>query len=616
MPTEYPETNVSESFKRKLWQLSKELMEEDTSQKSTSEAECYRKLFNKDRTGLIDKLKDNLHFDLIAIIDENEAEQQSAIDLLRFLFRIEKDGRKFKIIDFLNHPSMQNLISDTPHSSDVDYREGHQNSAQFLKLAEDVRSYVTDADAIDKTLEQINLHWEFESSELFSYVLSDRAIKEPETAMRELERIEDFLEKKILAKLPDTIPAPVHHKSVMEEFYMILACHKLKCTDSDRISLNYEILNSPAPSEEYSQLHAKYENGRISFKEIQEFQKYLFTAKKNKAKIPKYETLLELISYQKGFEASEKNAYKFAFDNFMTVAVWWFQRYPTWAKQEGADPFSSVPLSEQLTEIPRNTFTNIMQELIFIAQDKTKITNKYYNYNNASVSLRKSIIKPDEADTKAVYALVDRLENREAVNFGNSALIKKKRDVEILLYKVKSFLYSYHSLEDVKLVNSIVSFDTFRSLISDEVVNKEGYELAVRIASKLMLGLEKIRYITPEWNLNVFSMFKSFYFCEKESIETIASLIAEEINYFYKEKTFTIEANKWIPAEIKYPSGIVHNYTLEIVLDKKRNIVFFSKFVRVLPDETVEYAKAIGLNKFIFAPKNAVNSDDTDGIDG
>ena len=193
-------TNISESFKRKLWQLSKELMKEDTSQKSTSEADCYRKLFNKDRTGLIDKLKDDLHFDMIAIIGENEAEQQSAIDLLRFLFRIEKekDGRKFKIIDFLNHPSMQNLISDTPYSSYIDYREGHQNSAQFLKLVEDVRSYVTDADDIDKTLEQINWHWEFETRELFSYVLSDRAIEEPESAMAELERIEYFLTDKIL----------------------------------------------------------------------------------------------------------------------------------------------------------------------------------------------------------------------------------------------------------------------------------------------------------------------------------------------------------------------------------------------------------------------------------
>ncbi len=408
-----------------------------------------------------------------------------------------------------------------------------------------------------------------------------------------------------LPKLPDSIPETISHESIMKDFYTILLCHKLKCADSDRISLNYEILTSPAPSEEYTQLHKKYEIGRISLSEIEKFKEYLFSTKKNKPLVPEYETLLQLISYQAGFQVTEKNAYKFAFDNFMTVATWWFQRYPTWAKQEGADPFSSVPLSEQLTEIPRSTFTNIMQELIFIAQDKTKITNKYYNYNNANVSLRKSIIKPDEADTKAVCALVDRLENREAVNWGNSALIQKKRDIEILFYRVKSVLYSYHSLEDIKLVNSIVAFDTFRSIISNEIADIEGQKFVERTAPKLDLT-EKIptrtlTFISPPWSVNTFSMFKSFYFCEEESIETISNQIAEQVNYFYKEEPSIIEVSIGIPIEIRYHSGIVQNYLLQIDINKKENTVYFCKFLHVCADKDVERLRAIGLNKFILA---------------
>jgi len=149
MPTEYPETNISKSFKHKLWQLAVELMNEDTSKKSTSEAECYRKLFNKDRTGLIDKLKDDLNFDIVAIAGEDKTQQQSAIDLLKILFEIEKekDGKKFKIIDFLKHPSMQNLAFSTPHySPKINYEESYQNSMYFENLLLKIKSYITELD--------------------------------------------------------------------------------------------------------------------------------------------------------------------------------------------------------------------------------------------------------------------------------------------------------------------------------------------------------------------------------------------------------------------------------------------------------------------------------------
>ena len=111
--------------------------------------------------------------------------------------------------------------------------------------------------------------------------------------------------------------------------------------------------------------------------------------------------------------------------------------------------------------------------------------NDYYGYNNPNRSLTVAVKKTEEADAVAVQAWIKKLENRAAVNFGAYDLIKKKRDIENCIYKIKKYIYSYSAIDDIVFANDILCKNTAQSIISRELAKKIGNVFATSVCKYL-----------------------------------------------------------------------------------------------------------------------------------
>ena len=94
----------------------------------------------------------------------------------------------------------------------------------------------------------------------FNHVLSNEAIECPKGADEELCRLKDFLGNKIYNKLKE-IPVPKRTcpEGGMNTFFNILACHRLLCIETGKISVNEQLDIDTLPNSETVR-----KNGKIS----------------------------------------------------------------------------------------------------------------------------------------------------------------------------------------------------------------------------------------------------------------------------------------------------------------------------------------------------------------
>lgn len=137
------------------------------------------KFTNSDGSGLVDKLKSVLNFDIRTIAGTDNAERFNMFKVLKLLFYIEKcgdpktkatcDNYRVQITDILAKPRLSNMISKyTPFSV---YGE------HFGKLYTSIKSVVADADQRELRLEKINSYWEYITDKIFDYVMNDSALE-------------------------------------------------------------------------------------------------------------------------------------------------------------------------------------------------------------------------------------------------------------------------------------------------------------------------------------------------------------------------------------------------------------------------------------------------------
>lgn len=254
------------------------------------------KFTNSDGSGLVDKLKSVLNFDIRTIAGTDNAERFNMFKVLKLLFYIEKcgdpktkatcDNYRVQITDILAKPRLSNMISKyTPFSV---YGE------HFGKLYTSIKSVVADADQRELRLEKINSYWEYITDKIFDYVMNDSALEHPENALKELERIHCFLKTKVLERLKnhDVIHLSKPEK-VLPSFFNLLACHKLLCNENDRIRLNYEICLNPPPDSDYIKFFKKSEKYKAEW----DYLSLVKARLKNKNNDPAAEFAIALISY-------------------------------------------------------------------------------------------------------------------------------------------------------------------------------------------------------------------------------------------------------------------------------------------------------------------------------
>ena len=95
------------------------------------------------------------------------------------------------------------------------------------------------------------------------------------------------------------------------------------------------------------------------------------------------------------------------------------------------------------------------------------------------------------ADAVAVQAWIKKLENRAVANLGALELIKKKRDIENIIYEIKGYIFSFYNIGDMAFVNSEIYYIAARSMIS------QNFAMDIEInLQKLCANIYQVKFMT------------------------------------------------------------------------------------------------------------------------
>ena len=542
-------------------------------------------LFNKfkspDKSGLINKLQKHLKFDLEKIVGNNPKERFDMLRLLKILYYIEKEGpfryrgtkneendlvnAKLPIINILANPRLENIY--TEYSNNSLYGEVFEN------LFNDVRYMIDDDELRCNEYEKICNKWLFTTKKLFDYVISDRALKYPENAEYELDRINRFLNTKILKKLDFEYPFNLEYKDgVLKNFFNVLNAHKLLCYDNERIDIIYNKDNLPHnPTKEYRDLYLKYEDRIVPWEFLDEIDLQLLN------KIDSYyaKFVLDLISYMQNIDNSEIKHYRYALKHVKKVST-------LLNEHKEIDFFKGINLS---------IFVAIMQEIIDIKRNNIYIENKYYGIPHTKISLKTCITNPEKCNPILKFVLISRIDNRFNINYGSYQLVEKKHQIELALYKIKEIILNYRNLNDMINVNDFIYRFISRSLFSVEVAIEFGENLHKAIIKKLKQSAKNIIF-DATYCTGIVDFYKELFF-DKKGYEDLIKNLSEQINNFFSNNYF--QPDIFLKHNFKLNNK---DFLINYIIDKKSNRFIYLHFFEVTPDTKVDELSKLGLEKF------------------
>lgn len=569
--------------------LCKELMtefEEKTGETAPGEEYFRDKLKNTKKNGVINKLNILLGTDIEQIVKDAEdptMEKFKLLKLVKLIYYIEKDGSakctktdgdnvRILITDILREPHLENI--KTQFSDKSIYGEC------FERLYDQIKEQVPDAEKRIKQIEDINICWEYITDIVFDYVITDKALDSPKDALQELDRIYRFLKDRVLGRLDVETPPVTYEKGIFENFFDLLVSHRVMCSDRDRLNINYRICESKEPERRYVDLYRSQETYGISHDNIKVLEDYICGE-------IEHEGAREVMAFILGGidkKYRDIKACKFAIKNYETVLEWWVK---------GKD---DVDVSK---DVALDTFVAIMQELIVVYKDKEKLTNDYLGYKYYERTLTASVKKPKNADAIAVQAWIKKLENRVAADFGAMELIKKKREIENIIYEIKRYIFSFYNLEDMLFVNSQIYYIASRNMISRELAMEIGDKFASNVCKYLSSRITNINFILDTEGVNVFNMFRDFSIDKSGAIDNVAKKMAYMVNELYEDEDGLTGIGEKIYVNISWSDQSLKQSMLTFCADRNTDSIVYKQYVGVESDENCDRMKKLGLGKFI-----------------
>lgn len=568
-------------YKLTFSELCEEIMDEcdETNANDVPDEDSIRHKFkNHDKSGIIDKLNSHLSFDIEKIMEMSPKEKFEGLKLLKMLYYIEKEEDKVRFIDILSKPRLDNIPTETASKS--------KYGDVFSEIFNAVQSEISNANERYKLIEYINNYWEYLIDELMEYVISDAALKNPAMAAYELDRINTYLNGKILQRMSNLKHDDCsYEEGVMNTFYNILCCHRMMCNDVDRININYRICMSPPPESEYVNCFKKNEHYVITEELISCIKRILDFG--NEAEVDDGARLaLYLISYGKGVSTEERKYYNFALKHFNT-AVNWMNKHTIVDNSDGVF----------FTE-----FVCIMQEIIHVQKNDERFCNDYYGNKYTNKPLLVAIKKPQNADAVIIQAWVKKIQNRFAVNSGAYELITLKREVENAIYEIKSEIYKFQNINDIEFVNDVICNFTIWSIISRNLAERIGTNFTGEIGKHIIKGLY-LQVILDNEGVNVYNMFREFLLDKTAVGDLVAADIARQINEFYLEKNTVLSRGMRCDFQTSVSPNRQRDFVLVFYVcmdrENKQCTLKYRQFYEVVSDEDADRMEELGLDRFV-----------------
>lgn len=570
-----------------IYQLCKEIKDEYYATDSLQDYDLSDSLYNKfkspDESGLINKLQKHLNFDIEQNTEKNPKERFDMLRILKLLYKIEKEGppkkgdskyavkdltdARLQIINILANPRLENINSN--------YSNNSLYGMIFDKLFDDIKGMI-DADSAKSHCDKYDIienKWLFVTLKLFDYVVSDRALIHPENAAYELDRINTFLNNKILNRLDFEYPFNLEYKDgILKNFFSILNAHKLLCFDNERIDIIYNKNTLPQkPVKEYTDLYLKYEDYRVPWDFLEIIELQLLNRTTNEDAI----FILNLVSYFQDIDESDIKHYIYALKHVKNVST-------ILEKHKGINFSEGINLS---------IFVAIMQEIIDIKRNKIQVKNKYYGRSHTNISLKSCIAHLEDCNPILKLVLISRIDNRFDINYGSYELLEKKYQIELTLYKIKEIILNYRNLDDLITVNDFIYRFVSRSLFSKEIALNFGNDFHNSIREKLIPIAKNIVFDYTYCN-GIVDFYRELFF-DKKGSEDLANYISEQINNF-------LSINYFQPDIVLKHNFKLNNkdFLLKYIIDKKSNRFICLYFFEVAPNKKIEEASKLGLDKF------------------
>lgn len=174
-----------------------------------SEEYFREKIKSSDKSGLMNKLNDNLHFDIEAMMERSNQDKFDGLKVLKMLYYIEKDGN--------------------PKKSKSEFGD------IFDAMVWMVEKNISDVAKKIHTMKKLNARWEDATDGIFDYVISDYTLDMLQPNMVQLERINTYITDNIIKKCEEIKPREVlSGEGLMESFYNLLLCHQYLCNERYR----------------------------------------------------------------------------------------------------------------------------------------------------------------------------------------------------------------------------------------------------------------------------------------------------------------------------------------------------------------------------------------------
>lgn len=520
-----------------------------------------KKFKNKDKSGIEDKLLKNKIINLSDL--EKDEDKFNRLKILKALYMIEKVGytkkefnekkiedpdisikeQKILITNILARPSMDNI------------KTGYSEKSEYGEIIEDlileVEKEISNKEAKTKKLREINYIWELKINEVFKYVIFDDALHNPDNAMKELNRIENSL-KRCLGRFKDWWELNrKYSEPIIDIFYNILLSHRINCYNADYIDINYQIAIEEPPSAEFIEEFNKFDkldNILVDKEVIDKTKKLLRNCKKDEDIHLLNDTeneyyivfvLLWLINY------CDENISYDKIKELKTAVKFVEVLLEIYHKDKGA-PIEEIYIPE---------FVSAVQEIIYVNKNSERFKNGFYGnkYTNTTLLSTLKDKDKDKADAVMINAWIKKLENRMATNYGVQDLVKKKRDIEILMYKIKSKIFSYQNFDDMVFLNERIFYFIRRSIISEENAKIIGNSFVVEVNKRLpkeckihyyallsqKILIDKFQQIIDFEGVyvnleNTYNLFKDFQIYPN-SLKIVAEKLSAEIIKKYKE---------------------------------------------------------------------------------
>lgn len=436
MDCPYPSNDAN--FKLTLSSLCEEIIKDCyTDEKIIIESSVRDKIKNSKKSGLIDRLKKQLNFDIEAISKGNKNEIFDEYKLLKLLYLIEHKGfsynekeyGKFPVIDLLSNPRLENVhtvFSVNDHYGDT-----------YEYLCNSIAPFVKDIEKRCKLIQQVSSDWEKTVLNFLYFFVSDIAIDSLWNNIFLLDRVYYYL-KEIIEPLLKTNIEENHNcykEGVLNTFYNILICYYFKCNENDRI-INASNVQYVLMDLNYIEKYKMYDNIFIPMEFIEDVKKFLLGKHINNSNVNKF---MELIFYKKEFTDDYVKNVLYALDH---VESYW----------EIVKKAKNASDSEMCLGI----LVSIVQEIIYIKETKPQIINTFLGHENAQKSLLRIISSPNKENGIGFQVLRDRLENRVSINTGGRELIVRARIIQKEIYRIKKLIFSYQNIEDIIEIHNII----------------------------------------------------------------------------------------------------------------------------------------------------------------